>query len=172
MNSSITTSAPDHHALACRQPIGLEYIGRGKAGERGAGFFKAGGADVTGGGDARAGAQVLGEALGAFQLRGGLRGAEGRHACRTQAVGQPIDQRRFGADDDKADSAGLTEGDHRTVIGHIERHAFRLLGDAGISGGGVEVREDRGLRQLPRQRMFAASRTQKQDIHGPSAQLR
>jgi hypothetical protein len=26
------------------------------------------------------------------------------------------------------------------------------------------------LRQLPCQRMFAASRTQKQDIHGPSAQ--
>jgi hypothetical protein len=25
------------------------------------------------------------------------------------------------------------------------------------------------LRQLPCQRMFAASRTQKQDIHGPSA---
>ncbi len=162
----------DHHALAGREPIGLEHKGRGKAGEGGAGLLKAGGAHVAGGRDARTLAQVLGEALGAFQLGGGLRGAEHRHARGPQRIRQPVHQRRFGADHHEVDDVALAEGDDPCVIAHIERDARGFLGDAGISGGGVELGQTRGLRQRPCQRMFAAPRPQKQDIHGPSAQLR
>ena len=162
----------DHHALARRQTIGLEHVRRGKAGEGGAGFLQRRGAHVAGGRDARAGAEVLGEALGAFELGCGLRGAEHRHACGPQRIRQPVDQRRLGPNHHEIDGLVSAKGDHRAVIGRIERHAFRFFRDAGISGGGVEPSAARGLRQRPCQRMFAASRTQKQDIHGPSAQLR
>ncbi len=166
----ISEGIGNHHALARRQAIGLEHVRRSKAGERGAGFFERGRADIASGGDARAGAQILGEALRPFQLRGGLRRAEHWHPDSAQGIGQPIHQRRFRAYHHKADGLVGAERDYRGVVGHIQRDQLRLLGDTGISGGSVKLRKAGDWRQLPRQRMFAASRTQKQDIHGPSAE--
>jgi hypothetical protein len=122
---------------------------------------------IAGGRDTGALAQVLGEALAAFELRRRLAWAEHREARAAQAVGQPIDQRRFGPDHDEADAAPPRRRSSRGVIGRRraqpESHARRspdcpARRTASCSSG--------GLRQLPCQRMFAPARSQKQDIHG------
>ena len=70
----------------------------------------------------------------------------------------------------EADLLRRAKGGDRAMVGHIQRHQRGVLRNPRIAGGGVEFLTEGGLRQLPCQRMFAASRTQKQDIHGPSAQ--
>ena len=51
-------------------------------------------------------------------------------------------------------------------VERIEIDAFGAVGYAGVAGRGVELGQPFGLRELPGQRMFAASRTQQQDDHG------
>jgi len=51
------------------------------------------------------------------------------------------------------------------VVRGVERHAFGLLGDAGIAGRNEQFREQRRRRQLPGQRMLATAGADKKDIH-------
>jgi hypothetical protein len=81
-------------------------------------------------------------------------------------IGQSGDQRRFGADDHQRDVFRSAERHHRSVVGRVERDAVRMARYSRIAGRGIEPREDRRLRQLPRQRMFAPARADQQDIHG------
>ena len=67
----------DHHALARGQSIGLEHERRIEALERAPRLFERNAAFVTRGGNIGALAQLLGEALAAFELRRLARGAEG-----------------------------------------------------------------------------------------------
>ena len=126
-------------------------------------------ADVAGGRNTGALAQVLGEALAAFELSGCPGGAEHRETGRAQRIGEPVDQRRFGTDDDQPDALFAAQGGHRVMIGQIERDQLGMLGDARIAGGRVELAavlgEQPGLRELPGQRMFASARSQQQDVH-------
>ena len=57
------------------------------------------------------GAQILGEALRAFELRGSLRRSEILDAAPSERIAKPGDQRRFGTDDDEAD--GVPSGRRR-----------------------------------------------------------
>ena len=127
----------DHNALARRQPVRLEDIGRLEPVQRRQRFVQRMRMRVSGGGDARPVAQRLGKGLGPFQLRRRLARPEHRDAGAAQIVRQPCDQRRFRADDDQADGMFGAERDDRFVIARIERCERRFLGDAGVAGGGV-----------------------------------
>ena len=85
-------------------------------------------------------------------------------------IAEPGDQRRLGTDHHQPDVLGLAEGADRVMIGHVEIDAAGVFGDPRIARRGVETvprsGQQAGLRQLPRQRMFAATRTQQKDIHG------
>ena len=156
----------DDHALAGGQTIGLDHHRNGKSVERGQRIRRAGCPDIAGGRDMGAGAQVLGKAFRAFQLRRCLVRPEHENLRDAQAFGEAIDQRRFRPDHDQIDVMLAAEQDHRAVIGDVQRDQFGMLGNAGIAGSSIEFLERRGLRQLPRQGMFAATRTDQQDIHG------
>ena len=60
--------------------------------------------DIAGGRDSGAGAKILGEALGAFELGRGGTWPEGRDSGCAGRIGDARDQRRFGADDDQVDA--------------------------------------------------------------------
>jgi len=108
------------------------------------------GADIGPGGDAGAFAQILGKTLGPFELSGGPGRPESGNICGAQTVGEAIDQRSLWPDHNQANILRFAPLHHVCVSAHIKRHAFRFFRNAGISGGGVELRERRGLRQLPR----------------------
>jgi hypothetical protein len=52
------------------------------------------------------------------------------------------------------------------VVGRIDVDQPGMLGYAGIAGRGEQLAEQRRLRELPGERMFAAARAKQQDIHG------
>ncbi len=66
-----------------------------------------------------------------------------------QAVGQPVNKRRFRPDHDQADILRSAEVRNRAVVGRIKANQFRLFTDSRIAGGSVEFRACGGLRQLP-----------------------
>ena len=76
-----------------------------------------------------------------------------------------IDQRRFWPDHDKADLMGGAKIDHRPVVCHVEIGQSGKIRNSGVARRSIEGIEHRGLRQLPCQRMFAATRSDQQDIH-------
>ena len=154
------------HAFAGGQAIGLDHHRNGKAVERLQRILGAGRADIAGGWNIGAGAQVLGKALRAFQLRRRLVRAEDENLGDPQAFGEPVDQRRFRPDHDQVDVMFAAEQDHFAMVCDVQCDQLRMLGDAGIARRCIEFLERRGLRQLPRQGMFAATRTDQQDIHG------
>ena len=115
------------------------------------------------------GAQLLGKGLGPFQLGSGLRRAEHRHSGSAQAVSQPVYQRRFRPDHDQPDALRGAEFHDLGMIAKIECDQFGMIGYARVARTGEQFRAQAGLRQLPRQRMFAATRTDQQDIHVSAA---
>ena len=148
----------DHHALARGEAVRLDDDGIAEGGgEGGLRVATIVDADIAGGRDVGAAAQILSEALRSFQLRGGLVGAEDGDAGGAQAVGKPVDQRRFGADHDQANGLRPHEIDHRGVIRRVEGDARRMVRDAGVAWRGIERIEGRRLRQFPRQCVFAAA---------------
>jgi hypothetical protein len=50
-------------------------------------------------------------------------------------------------------------------MGRVEIDAFGILGYAGVAGCGEQLGKPFGLRQLPRQRILSATRSQQQDDH-------
>ena len=155
----------DDHALARREPIGLEHERRLETAEGGVRFGKRGSADIAGGGDAGARAQILGETLAPLQLRRRGTGAEHREASRAQAIRETVHQRRLGTDDHEVDGVLAAERRHRGVILRIEIDQPGMLGDARIAGRGPHRGQLRGVRELPRQRMLSAARPQQKDVH-------
>ena len=110
-------------------------------------------------------AEVLGEALGAFELRGLFARPERPDAGFGEIVDNPGDQRRLGSDHDQLDCILFAELDHGRVVRDIERHAFGLARDPGIAGRAPELCDERGSRDLPRQGMFAAAGTEQENVH-------
>ena len=78
---------------------------------------------------------------------------------------QPIDQRRFRANDDKANALDPAKGDDGFMIGHIQRYAGGVRGNAGVAGRCIECIAKRRLRQLPCQRMFTPATADQKDVH-------
>ena len=115
---------------------------------------------------------MLGEALAAFELRGGIVRAEGGESGSPQRIGDAVDQRTFRADHDQTDAPCLAERDDGGVIGDIQRDQFGMLRDPRIARRGEQFLTKPGLRQLPCQRMFAPARSQQQDVHVADVALR
>ena len=93
----------DHHALAGREAVRLDHHRQGEVVETRNRRIPVGEAAIGGGGNALAGAQILGEALRSFELRRGLVGPEHGEASGTQRIAEPVDQRRLRPDHDEAD---------------------------------------------------------------------
>src|SRR5262252_9543236 len=124
---------------------------------------------VGGGGNLVGLAQILGEALGAFELRGRPARAEGLDAGRGEIVHDAGAERRLGSDHDQIDSLRLAESDHRRVVGDVERHHLAVVGDAGVARRAEEPRDQRARRDLPGERMLASARAEEEDVHARSA---
>jgi hypothetical protein len=71
---------------------------------------------IEGGGDALARQKVLGKGLGAFQLRGVLRGAPDVQAGGGKGIHHAVHQRRFRADDGQVDAIVLGELHELVVV--------------------------------------------------------
>ena len=110
-------------------------------------------------------AQRLGEILRAFELAGGFGRTERLEPGRIEIVDDPRRDRRVRADHDKIHRVGPAEIDHRGVIGNVERDAFGLARDPGIAGRAPQFCDQRGSRDLPRQRVFAAAGPEQEDVH-------
>ncbi len=189
-NSSMTTSVPaapnappkqssmassassrvcgDDHALAGGEPVGLDDDGQALRGHISLGRGRVVEAAIGGGGDAVFGAEILGEALGAFELRRGPRRPEHLDAGRFEIVGEPGHQRRLGPDHHQVDVVLPAEADHRRMVGHVERHAVGDRGDPGIARRAIEPVEQGALPELPGERMLAAARL-RSAAHSPSS---
>ena len=87
----------DDHALAGRQAVGLDDDGQLLRRQIGLGRARVAEAAVGAGGNRELAAQVLGEALGAFELRCRLGGAEDLDAGGGEVVGEAGHQRHLGA---------------------------------------------------------------------------
>ncbi len=155
----------DDHALAGGQAIGLDHHRQGEIVERGDRAILAGDTDVAGGRDVGALAQILGEALGAFQLRRLLVGTEHGDAHGAEVIGQAVDQRRFRPDHHQRDRMAGAEIQHRAMIRRVEVDQRGMLGYAGVARRRIKRREAWRLCQLPRQRMFAAAAAKQKDVH-------
>src|SRR5215831_14993642 len=109
--------------------------------------------------------QILGEALGAFELRGRAARAEGLDAGRGEIVDDAGAERRLGADHDQIDVLRLAERDHRRVVGDIERHQLAVAGDAGVARRAKEPLDQRTRRELPGERVLASAQAEEEDVH-------
>ena len=156
----------DDHALARGQTVGLDHHRQSEPLQRRQRLPLIGAPRIGGGGDVRAVAQRLGKCFRSLQLRGGARGAEHSDALAAQAVGKSIDQRCFRPNHDQIDRLASAEADNRRMIRHVQRHARRAFGDAGVARAREQFAKAWALCQFPCQRMFAPASAQQQDVHG------
>ena len=157
----------DGHALAGGEAVGLEddrgalQIGPGVGGV-GVGEGPAGG-----GRGAAGGADLLGEGLGGLEAGGLAAGAEGGDAGLAQDVGDALGEQGLGAYHNEINGVFGAEGGEDVAVEDVERHAGRLLGDAGVAGGAPEPVDLRVLGECPRERMLAAAAAEDEDVHSP-----
>ena len=127
-----------HHAFAGGKAVGLDHDRRALRVQIGFGRIGRAEALIGRGRDAVGAAQILGEALGAFEPRRGPRRPKRLDAGGLQVIDDAGTQRRLRPDHDQVDAAGAAKCDYRGVIGNVERHAFGLPRDAGIAGRAIE----------------------------------
>src|SRR3989454_586611 len=101
----------------------------------------------------------------AEQARGGGRRAEGAEAGGGEAVDQAQGQRQLGADDGEIDVALPGEAQEPLHVVGGDRHALRLLGDAGVAGRAVERADAGALPELPHERVLAPAAADDEDTH-------
>ena len=157
--------------LPAARPSALTTIGAPCVAHVGLARRRVAEAAIGGGGDAVLGAEILGEALGAFELRRRRDRAEHLDAGACEIVGEPGHQRRLRPDHHEVDAVVLAEAGDRRMVGDVERHALGERRDPGIARRAIELREQRALLELPGQRMLAAARL-RSTAHSPSLTLR
>src|SRR5437016_6036083 len=86
---------------------------------------------------------------------GGGRRAEGAETGGGEAVDEAERQGQLGADDGEIDPALLREAQKPLHVVGGDRHALRVLGDAGVAGRAVERGDARALPELPHERVLA-----------------
>ena len=144
----------DGHALACGESVGLDDDGElliREIGLRRRGIVEA---RIGGGRNAGTRAEILGEALGAFEPRGSLRRSEHLYAFSFEIVGEPGDERRLGADHHEANLLLLAEAGDRRMVAQFEGDDLGDPGDAGITRRAIEPAEKRTLLELPGERVL------------------
>ena len=111
--------------------------------------------------------KVLGERLGAFELRSGRTGAKAAQSLGFKAVNNTVYKRCFGTDDSELAVIGLGEVDKASEVGgaQVDVLAPRLVRSARVTGGDKDRTHVLGLRQFPGQGVFATSATYHQYIH-------
>ena len=164
--SASATFAATTTPLPAASPSALTTTGARRAADIGLGRRRRAEAFVGRGGNAVRPAQVLGEALGAFEAGGGAARAEGLGAGGFEVIDDACAERRLGPDNDQIDAVLTAIRDHRRMVADIERNALRLTRDARIARGTDEPVYERACRHLPGQRMFAAAGAKEQDVHG------
>ena len=146
----------DEHALAGREPIGLDHARHPRHRHR-LGDRHPSGAH-----------HVLGEALRALDpCRSGAR-AEHGDAAPAQLIRHTRDERRLGADHDEARADRPGELEQAVAVLGADRVALPQLRDAGIAGRGMNLVDRRAPRELPGQRMLPSAGADDEDSHGAS----
>ena len=165
----------DHDALAGGEPVGLDHDRRALGAHVSLRRRRRGEALIGRGRNVARLAQILGEALGAFELGGRLARTEGLDPGGAEIIHDAGAERRLGADDDEIDLVRPAERDHRRMVGNVERHQLAFPRDAGIARRAVELLDQRARRDLPGQRMLAPAGAEEEDVHecatGPQARL-
>ena len=187
-NSSITTSAPaapsppsnimsmaasasaevsrNDDAFAGCKPVRLDHDRHALLADVGLRGFRRREPLIGRGRDVVGAAQVLGEALRAFQPRSGLIRAERLDARRLEIVDDAGDQRRLRARPRRSRSLfALQKRDHRRMVGDVERDAFGLPRDAGVARRADKPVDQRACGQLPGQRVFAPAGAEEENVH-------
>ena len=159
----------DHHALAGGKPVRLHDDRHAVIAHIGLGRLRIGEAAVGGGGNAELGAEILGEGLRAFELRGGLARSEGLDAGRRQIVDEAGDEGRFRPDHDEIDLHHPAEIDHRSMIRHVEHHIGAVLRGAGIAGSDEKLVAERARREAAGQSMFPSAGPDEKNVHGKAS---
>jgi hypothetical protein len=109
--------------------------------------------------------QRLRKRLRAFDGRGAAPGAEDREAARAEAIGEACDQRRFRTDHGEIHVLAHGERDQSVEVVDADVDGCRVPRDAGIPRRGPQTLHQRALRELPRERVFAAAAADEQDLH-------
>ena len=122
-------------------------------------------AAIGGGGDVVPGADILGEALGAFKLGREFRGAEDLDADGAEIIGKACDQRALRPHHDQGDGLGFAKCDDCPVIADIDISDAGELCYAGIAGGAKQRVAQRAGGDRPGQRMFAATGANEKNVH-------
>jgi len=156
-----------HHALARRQTVGLDHDRRAVRAhmrQRRRQFVEH---RVAAGGDAVPLQELLGECLAAFELRGGGAWSEHAQTGGAKPIDYTGDQRRLRADHGEIHRFALRQRQQRVEVGgrHRDIAAFGFAGGAGIARRHQHFAHARGLRELPGQRVFAATIADHQQFH-------
>jgi hypothetical protein len=155
----------DHHALAGGKPVGLYHDWGAVLAHVNLRRLRRDEAFVGRRWDAVRAAEILGEALRALKPRCPLGRAKRLDAGSFEIVDNAGAERRLRPDCDEADILVLAEGDHRGVVGRIERHAFGLLRNPGIARRAIKAAHQRTRGDLPSQRMFTPAGTEQKNVH-------
>ena len=155
----------DDDALAGGQAVGLDHDRRALGLHMGMGRGSVREGGVGGGGDAVAHHEGLGKGLGAFQLGGGLGGAEDAQAVGAELVHHPCRQRAFGAYDREADLFLLGPGPQFGDIGQRQIVQAVGAGGAAIARSHMHHLDLGRLRQLPGQGVFTATAANDENLH-------
>ena len=143
----------DQHALAGRQPVGLDHVGAGEAAEELQRRFEVVEGREAGGGDPGRGHDLLHPRLRALEPGAVGAGAEDQLALGPEPVGQAVDQRRFGADHEQVGIERFGRGADRTR-------------DAGVPGRDDDVG---GTAEHGGERVFTTSGPDDDDLHRPAS---
>jgi len=149
----------DDHALAGREAVGLHDDRRAfrvDVGMRG-GRVREG--LVVGGRNAVPLHERLREILRALELRGFARRPEDLQAARAEQVDDAGRERRFGPDERECDAFAFREVGERVERRDVDVLQTLVLRRAAIAGRDIDHLNARRLRELPRERMFAATGT-------------
>jgi hypothetical protein len=122
---------------------------------------------IVRGRDVVTGEEVLGEGLGAFQLRGDARRPEAGEAGGAEAVDDAGGERRLGTDHGQGDVFLQRQLEQSVDVGRGDlgvAHA-RFRRRAGIARRDDHVAHARRLLELPGQRVLAAAGTDDEDFH-------
>src|SRR5439155_25518958 len=121
-----------------------------------------------GGRDALLRAQILHEALRAFERGRRRTRPERGDALAFERIDQPADKRRLWPDDDKIDRTLLAELDDAFGVTRGNRDALGVFGDAGIARRAVEPVNQGRRGDRPDERVLAPARPDDKDPHRAS----
>ena len=107
-----------------------------------------------------------GESLGGLQLAGRAGGAETGDGRLSKGVGEARLDSGLRSDDHQVGGHVARQGDEAGDICDLHRRKLAMGGHARIAGGHDEALEQRRLGDLPGERVFAAARSDEQDVHG------